>query len=250
MKNETIKFPNKLDFFTPYHLEEIAGKITGMQGITVVFEDLRPFNFCAFVDMVKKKIYLPIKETPDPIETDFLQQTKALLYHECAHLMYPDNSASFSRYANQREKWAYELSKTIDDLRIEYLIALIHADIRKDFKYLIDSYWLENYIVPPINDNEVGNGRFGNYSEDLFGSLYWILQKWYRGAELTPPPGCRKILPFIPIFGMELFLEKCLIPLMDPFISSREPAWEAALKIVDLLIKYYPRCFQKKFFKE
>ena len=238
------------DNYKPVYLADYASKITGINGITVKLIENFPskFDAMAMVDILHKTIYLPLMDSTEPLDQDFFRRIKSLLYHECAHLMYPDHSDSYITQARQKQLLITTLSRTIDDVRIEALIGNIHTDIRKDFKFLIDSHWLENYAIPPVDDTEMGTGRFGDYSDSIIGSLYWILQRRYREASLDPPPPCKKILPFIAVYGMEKIFEKELAPLLDPFVVSKDPAWEMAVQILDVLMKYYPGCFPEEYF--
>ena len=231
------------DNFKYFYLADVAARITGIDDITVKFTENIPSGNAAFVDILQMTIYLPVTDRADQSDQDFFRRTKALLYHECAHLMFPDFSDSYFKHAGQKEGVVLNLSRIIDDLRIEILLGNVYTDIRKDFKFLIDSIWLENYAIPPFSDAEMGNGRFGDFSENLFGSLYWILQKRYRNASLDPPSACKKILPFLPVYGIEMLFDKEIAPLLDPFVESRDPAWVMAVKILDVLMKYYPHYF-------
>jgi hypothetical protein len=54
----------------------------------------------------------------------------------------------------------------------------------------------------------------------MSGSLYWLLQKQYRGADLIPPQGCEAILPFRTIEGMEKLFENEFAPILNIYVNS------------------------------
>ena len=235
------------EFINPINLAEYAVGITGIQGISVFFtkSKLDILKVRAMVDVKEKTIYLPILDYVDQLDLVSFRIIRALLCHECAHIINHDYSYVFYGYRTREQRLIEEFAQTFDDLRIETLIGMEHEEIREEFRFMIETFWLENYAIPPIRDTEIGYGRFGDFSHNLLGSLYWLLQKRYRRAYLSPPPGCSKILPFKPVRGMEALLEREIAPLLDPFVVSREPALKAAEQVLELLVRSYPVAFYR-----
>ena len=244
-KNETVQFLFTPEFMTACNLAEYAGSITGINGISVTFtKTFHEFSRCdARVNVANKNIYLPILSYTDQLDDSSFRILKALLCHECAHLLFPDMSFFQTTNDSQKQWLNRKLSQLIDDLRVELLLGMEYPEFRMDFKFLIDLIWMENYAIPPVEEADMGYGRFGNFSWDLMNSLYWLMQRCYRGASLVPPSACKDLLPFIPFYGIEKVFEKKIVPVLDPFVFSRDPSREAAEKIMDVLIKYYSHYF-------
>ena len=93
----------------------------------------------------------------------------------------------------------------------------------------------------------MGHGRYGDFSLDMSGSLYWLLQKRFRGAELIPPHGCESLLSFKTIGGMEQLFENELVPMLTIFVNSNKSSLEIAGKIFQILKKNYPEKFETSF---
>jgi hypothetical protein len=236
----TIIFKYSHDFITPYNLTEYARYITGINDITVEFvkADENPN-----VDLEKKVIHLPKTDYTNKLDDDVYRITKAYLCHECAHLMYQEEKYNIPEEWRKDYLFLQFLANTIDDLRIENLLGKIHKELRDDFKFLIECQWNEKYTMPPVGDTDMGHGRYGDFTYDMSGSFYWLLQKRYRGADLNPPHGCDKVLPFKTIEGMEQLFENEFVPMLDIFVNTKKSSWEIAGKMLNTLKKNYPKIF-------
>jgi len=230
------------DFMTSDNLTEYARYITGINDVIVEFVENKICKV-PHIDLERKIIYLPKNDYPDQLDTDIFRIAKAYLCHECAHLMYQEEKFDIP------EEWKKDylilnfLANTIDDLRIETLLGNEHKELQDDFKFLIERHWNEKYIIPSDDNTDMGHGRFGDFSLDITGSLYWLLQKRYRRAGLIPPHGCDTILSFKTIEGMEQIFEKEFAPLLDTFVNTRKSSWETAGKILETLKRNYPHIF-------
>jgi len=241
---DTIIFKYSPDFMTTHNLTEYARYITGIDDITVELADKK---LCKnpYVDLVNKIIYLPKTDYFDNLDIDIFRITKAYLCHECAHLMYQEEKCIIPEEWRNDFLILRKIENTIEDLRIENLLGNEHKELRDDFKFLIEYLWKEQYAIPPLdNDTVMGHGRFGDFSYDLLGSLYWLLQKRYRRAELIPPSGCNNLLPFKTIKGIDKLFENEFVPVLDIFINTKISSWETAVKMLNILKKNYPEIFE------
>ena len=236
---DTIIFKYSPDFMTTHNLTEYARYITGINDITV--------EFCkktALVYIENKIIYLPKIDYISELDTDIFRIIKAYLCHECAHLMYPEGKHYIPEEWGKNFVFHGFLADVIDDLRIENLFNIKHKELRDDFKFLIEYLWKELYIHY-ADDSDMGYGRYGDFSLNMSGSLYWLLQKRYRGVELIPPHGCETLLPFKTIGGMEQLFENEFVPVLDIFINSeKSSSLVIAGKIYQILKKNYPEIFK------
>jgi hypothetical protein len=138
-------------------------------------------------------------------------------------------------FVEEKAFWFLEsLVNTIVDLRIENLLGIEHKELRDDFKFLIKYHWKILYIHY-ANDSDMGNGRYGDFSFDMSGSLYWLLQKRYRGAELIPPQDCETSFLFKTIEGMEQLFENEFVPVLTLFVNLKKSSLEIARKIFQIL---------------
>jgi hypothetical protein len=104
--------------------------------------------------------------------------------------------------------------------------------------FQIEFHWKELYIHY-ANDSDMGHGRYGDFSFDLIGSFYWLLQKRYRWTELIPPHGCEPCFPFKTIEGMTQLFENEFVPVLDIFINTKILSWETAVKMLNILKMNY-----------
>ena len=235
---DAIIFKYSPNFMTTFNLAEYARYITGINNITVEFCKETP---C--VDLGNKIIYLPKIDYTSELDSDIYRLTKAYLYHECAHLMYPEGKHYIPEEWGKNFVFHGFLADVIDDLRIENLFSIKHKELRDDFKFLIEYLWKELYIHY-ADDSDMGYGRYGDFSLDMSGSLYWLLQKRYRGAELIPPHGCETIFPFRTIENMEQLFKNEFVPMLDIFVNTKISSWETAGKMLNILKKNYQEIFE------
>ena len=241
---DAITFKYSSDFITIYNLAEYARYITGINDITVEFVEEKAYK-SPCVELGNKIIYLPKIDYINNLDSDIFRIIKTYLCHECAHLMYQEEKYKYTIPKKWKKHFWFlgALVNTIVDLRIENLIGIKHKELRDDFKFLIEYHWKELYIHY-ANDNDMGYGRYGDFSFDMSGSLYWLLQKRYRRANLISPYGCGTSFPFKTIEGMEQLFENELVPVLDIFINSEKSSWETAVKMLNILKKNYPEIFE------
>ena len=231
------------EYFTEY-----ARKLSKIADVSVKFIKIESKDDCyAAVDIKNNIILLPKIDFSKSIECKTYRKLKSFLSHECAHLMYQDNSYYLGppiKYTNN-EKQLVNLAKIFDDLRIENLIYLEHRDLNlyEDFKFLINEIWKDNYDEKNISTLKEGSGKYGDFSNDLFSSFYWVCQKHYRGANLMAPKGFNMEHNGRLVDGCELFFNLKITPLLDSFITSREPALPIAIQVLDRIKTMWPLVF-------
>ena len=200
----------------PFSPIEYASKFEELTNLKIKFINIEKPSM---VDLISNVIYLPMQNSTKPFTYQNYRIAKALLCHECSHLLYPDNSYFLHPNSTTYEKCRFYLCQTLDDLRIEALLELEYSGIREDFKYLAEIFW----------DKE----KAKDFSIDLMGSLYWLLQKQYRGVTFAYPYHFYKDSTSNFINGMEIFVIEKLVPFLDAFIKSRNPVLPIVDKMLD-----------------
>jgi hypothetical protein len=210
----------------PFSPIEYASKFEKLTDLRIEFIDAEE---SAMVDLIDRVIYLPIQNSTNPFAYQNYRIAKALLCHECSHLLYPDNSYFLHPNSTPHEKCRFYLCQTLDDLRIEALLELEYSGIREDFKFLAEKYW----------DKE----KSKDFSSDLMGSLYWLLQKQYRGVTFAYPYHFYQDSTGNFLNGMEIFIIEKLVPFLDTFTKSRNPVLPVADKMLEKIKVNWPDYF-------
>jgi cobalamin biosynthesis protein CobT len=225
-------FRNVLGGVSPFNLTEYAYSLSKATGISIQFKAF-PSDCAAgaMVDTARRIIYLPQLDYTKRFDFDQFRKIKAYLNHECAHLLFPDTSYMVPP-SNNDDLNIRQIAMMIDDLRIETLLGLEYRGIKEDFKFLIDRVWSDRIIMEKSKDFSESNP--GDFTKDLMGSFYWCMQQQYRKARLDVEGGS-----FWPVETMLPFLEKEVYPLLDPFLTSRDPAWVISEKIWELIKQYF-----------
>jgi len=228
---------------TPFDLTQYACNLSKITGITIEFAEFES-EYGAMVDVDNYIIYLRPIDVTKPFDYTEFRKTKSFLCHECAHLMYPDDSYSIDNDSSTaKEKYIESLASAFDDLRIETLMGLDHAGIREDFQFLINEIWKDVY---KDTQAKAGHGMNGDFSEDLAFSFFWACQKRYRNAHLAAPEGLGSEYSGRLLDGMEEFFDSEIAPILDPFMVSRDSAIVPARQVHDLLAARWPECFREE----
>lgn len=248
------------DVISTYKLTEYANSLIKTTGVSIQFSDItKRLGVGALLDSHRKVIYLPRLDYSKNFDLSHqFRKIKALLNHECAHLLFPDESyfGKFpDRYSMTFDECYYmiiyrDYAHILDDLRIEYHLSKEYPDVKEDFKFLIDTVWAEyvefsweRAIANPV-DCGPGKGLNGDYSNSVRESLYWALQRHYRNASLVIPDS-DKMCQFVPDF--DKFFDGQVVPLIDDYIQTLDlTSYDTARELVALIKNYYPHVFEEE----
>ena len=128
------------------------------------------------VDTNSNTIFLPENYFDSKLKKAEIRKIKALINHECAHLLYLKMSSVYNlrQFSGYPEKTLRDLRivknilATIDDICIEIWLERDFAGFREDFTFLIEQVWQETLS----NNPEQGHGLRGDFSKDLMGSFF------------------------------------------------------------------------------
>jgi cobalamin biosynthesis protein CobT len=245
-------FRNVTGGVTPFNLTEYAYSLSKATGISIQFKDLpEDFGAGAMVNIITKTIYLPrldYTKTFDPVQ---FRKIKSFLNHECAHLLFPDNSyTSECPMSPSHNDYAIinTIARTLDDIRIEALLGNQYRGIKEDFKFLIDQVYQEvmercikNHMSASIiEDSKLRHGLYGDFSDDLLSSFYWQVQKYFRKASLRFGEH-----EFVSVKDLDSLFETRLIPLIKDYIDSTViTSFDTAKECLRLLKEFYPHAFE------
>ena len=245
-------FRNVIGGVSPFNLTEYAYSLSKATGISIQFKDIpKDCGAGAMVDTINKIIYLPRLDYTKEFNPIEFRKIKSFLNHECAHLLFPDNSYTTECPMSPGDNdfsIIQSISRTLDDIRIETLMGREYRGIKEDFKFLIDEVYQESvecrnekYKEDSIaEDTKPAKGFYGDFSDDLLGSFYWQVQKYFRKASLHSDEH-----EFISVKDLGSLFETRLIPLINNYIDSPvSTSFDTAKECLRLLKEFYPQVFE------